>query len=68
MEINIRKSVLANINEMDYDEIYSTITDAITQGEEVTLPGLGVMFEVAWNKANEEQKNKFVQHIHDSLK
>ena len=49
MDLDIRKAVLANLNNSTYDDVYKTVTDAISSSEEKTLPGLGVMFELYWN-------------------
>ncbi|MEO3111119.1 small acid-soluble spore protein SspI, partial [Turicibacter sanguinis] len=46
MNFDLRKAVIANLDDSNYDEIRETIMDAIESGEEKTLPGLGVMFEI----------------------
>ena len=45
MNFDLRKAVMANLDDSNYDEIRETIIDAIESGEEKTLPGLGVIFE-----------------------
>ena len=40
MNFDLRKAVMANLDDSNYDEIRETIIDAIESGEEKTLPGL----------------------------
>ena len=56
MNFDLRKAVIANLDDSNYDEIRETIIDAIESGEEKTLPGLGVMFEILWNGSNDSEK------------
>ena len=42
MNIDIRKSIINNFKENNYDEIKNSIESAIKDQEEITLPGLGV--------------------------
>lgn len=67
MDINIRSAVINNLKNSSGDDIRSTIEDAIAIGEEKVLPGLGVMFEVLWKKANPELRSKIISHITESL-
>ena len=46
MNINIRNSVKENLKGASTKEVYETIQDAISVGEEKILPGLGVLFEL----------------------
>ena len=67
MDLDIRKAVLANLNNSTYDDVYKTVTDAISSTEEKTLPGLGVMFELYWNNLSQEEKNNTISKITDAL-
>lgn len=60
MQINVRKSVLDNISNSTKDEIYTIINDSLSRKEDITLPGLGVLFEVIWSKANPGLKEQMV--------
>ncbi|MGL4373862.1 MAG: small acid-soluble spore protein SspI [Turicibacter sp.] len=42
--------------------------DAIDSGEEKTLPGLGVIFEVLWNGSNETERDSMINRITQCLK
>lgn len=67
MDLNIRKAVLKNLDNSSYDEIKDIILDSIKEGDEVTLPGLGVMFEVLWNSSNEDLRNNMVSTISSAV-
>lgn len=67
MNINLRSAVLSNLSNANYDAIRATIEDAININEEKALPGLGVMFEILWRKANPDLKNMIVSNIVQSL-
>ena len=68
MNFDLRKAVIANLDDSNYDEIRETIIDAIESGEEKTLPGLGVMFEILWNGSNDSEKVTMVSRITQCLK
>ncbi|QHS22965.1 small acid-soluble spore protein SspI [Virgibacillus sp. MSP4-1] len=68
MDLDLRKAVLHNISGNSADDLEATIVDAIQGGEEKTLPGLGVIFEVYWNNADESEKEDVLQVIEDGLK
>ena len=68
MNFHLRKAVIANLDDSNYDEIRETIIDAIESGEEKTLPGLGVMFEILWNGSNDSEKETMVSRITQCLK
>lgn len=57
MDLDIRQAVLQNLNNATHDDVEATIKDAISIGEDKTLPGLGVLFELLWNNASVEWKN-----------
>lgn len=67
MDINIRKAVIANCAGNDSEQIEDTIVDAIQGGEEKTLPGLGVFFELCWNEADENEKQTILANIEKAL-
>ena len=46
MNIDIRKSIISNFKDSDISEISSSIEEAVNDEDEVTLPGLGVFFEI----------------------
>lgn len=61
MDLNLRKAILANVTDNSQDELEATIVDAIQSGEEKMLPGLGVLFELIWQQADQTNKKDLVQ-------
>ncbi|MCP8617067.1 small acid-soluble spore protein SspI [Salirhabdus salicampi] len=68
MDLDLRKAVLHNISGNSADELEATILDAIQSGEEKLLPGLGVLFEVYWNNADESEKEEVLEILEESVK
>lgn len=64
---NLRSAIMNNIQGSTEQDIEATIVDAIARGEEKMLPGLGVLFEVYWQQANETQKGELCQKISEGL-
>ena len=54
--------------EIPKHELKDTIVDAIQNGEEKMLPGLGVLFEVIWKNASEQDKQDMLQALENGLK
>ena len=63
MNINIRNSVKENLKGASTKEVYETIS----VGEEKILPGLGVLFELLWEKADTTTKETIVSSIAKAL-
>ena len=67
MQIDIRKSIIKNFHDMDVSEIRKSIEEAVEEMEEVTLPGLGVFFEILWNNSGEDNKNYILNTIKSNI-
>jgi len=67
MNIDIRKSIKDNFKGADTSEIKASIESSITDGEEITLPGLGVFFEVMWKNSDFELQNVLLENIKKGL-
>ena len=67
MQIDIRKSIVKNFHDMDVSEIRKSIEEALEEMEEVTLPGLGVFFEILWNNSGEDNKNYILNTIKSNI-
>ncbi|MFC0469493.1 small acid-soluble spore protein SspI [Halalkalibacter kiskunsagensis] len=67
MGFNLRGAIMSNIQGNSEQEVEATIVDAVQRGEEKMLPGLGVMFEVFWKNASEQQKDEVCQQISQGL-
>lgn len=67
MGLNLRAAILNNVAGSNEQQIEATIVDAVQSGEEKMLPGLGVLFEVYWNQASEQQKNEVISQITNGI-
>ena len=67
MDIDIRKSIINNFKESDIEEIKNSIEESINDKDEITLPGLGVFFEILWNNSNDTKKDYILQTLKKGL-
>lgn len=68
MNLNLRNAVISNVAGNSQDELKDTIVDAIQNGEEKMLPGLGVLFEVIWQNASEDERQEMLNALESGLK
>lgn len=68
MDLNLRKAIVSNVASNDSSELEETIVDAIQNGEEKMLPGLGVLFELIWQQSNEEDKQAMLDALEKGVK
>jgi small acid-soluble spore protein I (minor) len=68
MNLNLRNAIVHNVAGNSQDELRDTIVDAIQNGEEKMLPGLGVLFEIIWNNSSDEEKAEMLQALEQGLK
>ncbi len=68
MDLNLRKAILHNIKENSRDQLETTIVDAIQDGEEKLLPGLGVLFELIWKQSDENEKLEMLEALEKGVK
>ena len=67
MKIDIRKNIMNNFKDAGIDEIKASIVSSIHDGKEITLPGLGVFFELLWNGSVENSKGFILSTIKKNL-
>jgi len=67
MNIDIRNSIINNFKDSDIKEIEESIETSIKDKDEITLPGLGVFFEVLWNNSNKDQKQIILETIKKNI-
>jgi small acid-soluble spore protein I (minor) len=63
MDINIRRAVLHNLADNDKAQLRDTIVDAIQDGQEKMLPGLGVLMEVIWQQSDETMRENMINNL-----
>lgn len=68
MNIDIRKSIKENFKDSTLEDFRSSITESISSGEELALPGLGVLFELLWTNSNHDQQENFLKTIQEHIK
>lgn len=67
MEIDIRANVINNFRGSTLEEIQESITSSVEEKEEITLPGLGVFFELLWTNSDEQQHRTIIETIKKGL-
>ncbi|UOQ86243.1 small acid-soluble spore protein SspI [Gracilibacillus salinarum] len=67
MDLNLRKAIISNVTGNNANQLEATIVDAIQSGEEKMLPGLGVLFELYWQHAEEQEKTEVLQALEEAV-
>lgn len=62
-DIKIRDYIINNFKEDDCNTIKRAIEESITEQDEVTLPGMGVFFEIIWKDSNDDEKTKILEKL-----
>ncbi|NLM63461.1 MAG: small acid-soluble spore protein SspI [Mollicutes bacterium] len=68
MAIDVRKSIINNFKDANKEEIKNSITASIDENEEITLPGLGVFFEVLWKNSDENSQEYILNTLQSGIK
>lgn len=63
--MDIREHIISNFKSSTIEEIKESIVEAISEKDEITLPGLGVLFEILWK--NFKDKDELVKAIKKGL-
>jgi len=67
VQINIRESIINNFKDSDKNDIINSIEDSLKEKEEITLPGMGVFFEILWSNSSNEFKEQIIDTIINNL-
>ena len=62
-----RHHIINNFKNASKKEIKQAILASSNDLDEITLPGLGVFFNLLWEQSNEEEKEKILNKLKDSL-
>lgn len=65
--MDLRNAVKQNLAGQNTDGLSSVIEDAISKQEDKTLPGLGVMMEIFWDKSSTEERRVVLERIVSGL-
>ena len=63
MNTNIRYHIINNFKGDDFNTLKNAIEESVKEKDELTLPGLGVFFELIWENADQELKNELIEII-----
>ncbi len=67
MTIDIRKNIKQNFKDTSIEEMKESIEDSLTDEDEITLPGLGVFFELLWKHSDQSLQNQILETIKQAL-
>lgn len=65
--MSIREHIINNFKGDDYDSLQNAINESIDSEDEVTLPGMGVFFEIIWKGADQRLKNEMLEIIKERV-
>lgn len=66
--MNIREYVINNFKDSNITDISDSVHMSIKDKDEVTLPGLGVLFEILWENSDNNIQEKIISIIAKGLK
>lgn len=61
--MNIREHIINNFKGDDYKALKEAIDESVESKDEITLPGLGVFFQLIWENSDQELKNNLIEII-----
>jgi small acid-soluble spore protein I (minor) len=64
--MSLREAIIKRVEDKNNAELQEVIEDSIGNAE-VTLPGLGVLFEIIWQHSADEDRQRMVQTLHDQI-
>ena len=68
MNLDIRSHIINNFKGDDINVLRDAIEESIKNNDEITLPGMGVFFELVWEKSDEDTKNKILGILESCVK
>lgn len=67
MNIDIREHIKSNFKDSDIKDIKDSIESSLKENDEITLPGMGVFFEMLWQNTDESGKDFILNILKNSL-
>ncbi len=64
----IRNYIISNFKGLSGDDIRKSIEESIEDGDDETLPGLGVLFEIFWKNSDNEKKENILNILSANIK
>ena len=56
------------LSQLTEEKIKKAIEESIQEGDEVTLPGMGVFFEIIWQESTDDERNKILTTLKNRFK
>ena len=67
-DLKIRDYIINNFKEDNKNTLRNTITECISDGDEETLPGMGVFLELIWNGSSEDIKKSMLDILFNEIR
>lgn len=67
MDMSIKEYIKNNFKNSTEEDLRSSIEESVNSQEEIVLPGLGVLFEVLWNKSDPSMQNNIFSILKNNL-
>lgn len=67
-DIKIRDYIINNFKNDNLETIKKAIEESIKEQDEVTLPGMGVFFEIIWQDSSDDLKNDILEKLQKRFK
>ncbi len=64
----IRNYIISNFKGLRSEDIRKSIEESIEDGDDETLPGLGVLFEIFWKNSDNEKKENILNILSANIK
>lgn len=66
MNLNLRQAIIERVSNKSTQELTDIINGSIG-GDEQALPGVGVLFEMIWQRLDDPMKNQLVTTLNEQL-
>lgn len=67
MDISIRDHIINNFEGDDKNTLRQAIEESIKENDEITLPGMGVFFELIWEDADDSLKDTLLELLEERV-
>ena len=67
LNIDIRKHIINNFKGESKKTIENSIEESIKENDELSLPGMGTLFEILWKNADNNLKESILNVIKNNL-
>ncbi|WP_088548719.1 small acid-soluble spore protein SspI [Paenibacillus aquistagni] len=65
--LNLRQAIAQKLTNQSDEDVKEMIVNSV-DGDEMALPGLGVLFEMIWKQSDDAAKQQFIDTIQQQLK